>query len=81
MNWTEKIEWKVQIDKFLIGNLFIIIFGFFFFIISIIADSLSYTRPLSLFQILWKPLFLPCLSIFFTAVLVESIINKFNPES
>ena len=69
-------KWKVALDNILVYNLFILITGSILlgisFTLSINGNSYLYT----LFQKLWYPLFIPSLSLFFTAILVEVILNK-----
>ena len=69
-------NWKKVLDNILIYNLYILIIGSVFlgisFTFSINGDSDLY----NIFQKLWYPLFIPSLSLFFTAILVEAILNK-----
>ena len=76
MKKTSKSKWKNTLDNILIYNLYILIIGSIFlgisFALSINGNSVLYI----LFQKLWYPLFIPSLSIFFTAILIESVFNK-----
>ncbi len=76
MKETSKSKWKNTLDNILIYNLYILIIGSIFlgisFALSINGNSVLYI----LFQKLWYPLFIPSLSIFFTAILIESVFNK-----
>ena len=67
---------KQKLDNFLIINLYILIGGVLFLVISFIASSNGYGQPYKIFQRLWYPLFIPSFSLFFTAVLCEAIWNK-----
>ena len=77
MKETSERKWKNNLDNILIYNLYVLIIGSIFlgisFILSINGNSYLY----NLFQKLWYPLFIPSLSLFFTAILVEAILNKF----
>ena len=76
MKQTREREWKKTVDNILIFNLYILIIGSIFlglsFTLSINGDPYLY----NLFQKLWYPLFIPSLSLFFTAILIEAIFNK-----
>ena len=75
---TNKIEskWKKALDNLLILNLYILIIGSILlgvsFTLSVNGNSTLYI----LFQKLWYPVFIPSLSLFFTAILIEAIFNK-----
>ena len=80
MKKTSGIKWKKIIDNILIYNLYILIIGSIFlgisFTLSVNGDSNMY----NLFRKLWYPLFIPSLSLFFTAILIESIFNKITDQ-
>ena len=69
-------NWKKTLDNILIYNLYVLIIGSiylaFSFVLSVNGNSYFY----NLFQKLWYPLFIPSLSLFFTAILVEAVINS-----
>ncbi len=69
-------KWKKILDIILIYNLYILIIGSLFlafsFVLSVNGNSYFY----NLFQKLWYPVFIPSLSLFFTAILVEAVINS-----
>ena len=69
-------KFKTWLDRFLMLNLFLIFCGFFFFCIGAVFSSLGNNIPYEIFQKLWFPLFIPALSTFFTAVLVEFLLNR-----
>ncbi len=72
---------KKILDNILIYNLYIIIIGAIFlgvsFTLSVNGNSYYY----SIFQRLWYPLFIPSLSLFFTAILIEALFNKLNSQN
>ena len=74
---TEK-NWKKVLDNFLIINLLILIIGAIFLLISFLLSINGNSNLYNLFQKLWYPIFIPSLSLFFTAILIEAIINKFR---
>ena len=78
MKKTSESYWKKVLDNILIYNLYILIIGSILlgisFILSINGNSILY----DLFQRLWYPIFIPSLSLFFTAILIEAILNKLS---
>ncbi len=78
MNQNIITNLKKIIDLFLVINIFIIISASIFFITSIIFELNNNHKLLSLFQLLWKPLFLPSLILFFTAITIELILKSLN---
>tara|TARA_B100000579_G_scaffold345625_1_gene298328 strand:+ start:1217 stop:1468 length:252 start_codon:yes stop_codon:yes gene_type:complete len=71
MNLNEK-KWKKSLDNLLILNLLILIIGAFFLLISFILSVNGNSYLFNIFQKLWYPLFIPALSLFFTAILIEA---------
>tara|TARA_Y100001968_G_scaffold317890_1_gene347443 strand:- start:364 stop:615 length:252 start_codon:yes stop_codon:yes gene_type:complete len=67
---------KFIIDNILIYNLYILIFGAIFLAISFILSMNGYSNLYVLFQRLWYPIFIPSLSLFFTAILIETILAQ-----
>ncbi len=67
---------KKWLDKFLVINLFVIIGGSVLFLIGAFSSIYGVLLPYEIFQGLWFPLFIPAISLFFTAVLVEAVFNK-----
>ncbi len=69
-------KWKNWIDNILIYNLLIIVAGAFMFIVSIILSLNGNGKLYDLFQKLWYPLFIPALSLFFTAICSDAVVSK-----
>ncbi len=76
MTNTNESNWKKVIDNILIYNLYILIIGAIFLGISFTLSINGISDLYNLFQKLWYPLFIPSLSLFFTAILLEAIFNK-----
>ncbi len=72
MNFFEII--KKWLDRFLILNVFILILGSVFFIISIFLNFQSISTPLIIFNRLWNPLFIPVISIVVGSTLINIMI-------
>ena len=72
----KETKWKKALDNILIYNLYILIIGAlylaFSFVLSVNGNSYFY----NLFQKIWYPVFIPSLSLFFTAILIEAVINS-----
>ena len=67
---------KRVIDNVLIYNLYILIIGAIFLLISFGISINGNSYLYNTFQKLWYPIFIPSLSLFFTAILLEAIINQ-----
>ncbi len=67
---------KVILDHILIYNLYILIIGAIFLAISFILTMNGYSNLYIIFQKLWYPIFIPSLSLFFTAILIEAILTQ-----
>ena len=76
MKKTIENKWKKALDNILIYNLYILILGSVFLGISFTLGVNGNSYMYNLFQKLWYPVFIPSLSLFFTAILIEAIINK-----
>ncbi len=73
-------NWKKAIDNILIYNLYILIIGSIFLSISFTLSVNGNSNMYNLFQKLWYPLFIPSLSLFFTAILIEAIFNTITNQ-
>ncbi len=69
-------KWKKVIDNILIYNLYILIIGSIFLALSFLLSVNGNAYLYNMFEKLWYPLFIPSLSLFFTAILIEAIFNK-----
>ncbi len=76
MNNAGESKWKKILDRILIYNLYILILGSLFLGISFTLSVNGNTYLYNLFQKLWYPLFIPSLSLFFTAIFIEATFNK-----
>ena len=69
-------KWKKALDNILIYNLYILILGSLYLAFSFVISVNGNSYFFNLFQKLWYPVFIPSLSLFFTAILVEAVINS-----
>ena len=76
MDENKQKNWKSVLDNILIYNLYILIVGAIFLSISFLLSINGSNKLLNLFQKSWYPIFIPSLSLFFTAILIEAIYSK-----
>ena len=76
MEKENETKWKKALDNILIYNLYILIIGSLYLAFSFVLSVNGKTYFYNLFQKLWYPVFIPSLSLFFTAILVEAVINS-----
>ena len=69
-------NWKKILDSILVYNLYILIAGSLFLAFSFILSVNGNSNLFNLFQKLWYPLFIPSLSLFFTAILIEAVVKR-----
>ena len=68
-------KWKIVLDNILIYNLYILIIGAILLATSFVFSINGNSNLYNLFQKLWYPIFIPSLSLFFTAILIEAIFT------
>ena len=76
MNKKIESKWKKTLDNILVYNLYILILGSILLGISFSLSVGGNSNLYNLFQKLWYPVFIPSLSLFFTAILVEAVLNS-----
>tara|TARA_B100001250_G_scaffold382564_1_gene375815 strand:+ start:412 stop:663 length:252 start_codon:yes stop_codon:yes gene_type:complete len=76
MDYKKESKWKVVLDNILIYNLYLLIIGAIFLSTGFILSINGNANISTLFQRLWYPIFIPSFSLFFTAILIEFIINN-----
>tara|TARA_Y100001968_G_scaffold269651_1_gene260543 strand:- start:566 stop:817 length:252 start_codon:yes stop_codon:yes gene_type:complete len=77
MKNTNESNWKKVLDNILIYNLYGLIIGSIFLGVSFTLSVNGNSGLYNLFHKLWYPVFIPSLSLFFTAILIEAIFNNF----
>ena len=80
MEKETETKWKKALDNILIYNLYILIIGSLLLTISFILSVNGNSNLYNLFHKLWYPVFIPSLSLFFTAILVEAVLNSFMDQ-
>ena len=81
MKKTSDTKWKNALDNVLIYNLYILITGSIFLGISFTLSVNGNSSLYNIFQKLWYPVFIPSLSLFFTAIFIEAIFNKLTDRN
>ena len=76
MKKENESKWKKALDNILIYNLYILIIGSLYLAFSFVLSANGNSYFYSVFQKLWYPVFIPSLSLFFTAILIEAVINS-----
>ena len=80
MKKTQESKAKGFLDNFLIYNLYILIIGSIFLAISFTLSINGNSNLYNIFQKLWYPLFIPSLSLFFTAIFIEATLNNLKDQ-
>ena len=75
MNKNNEREWKKILDNLLVYNLYILIIGAILLAVSFVLSINGNANLYNIFQKLWYPIFIPSLSLFFTAILIETIFS------
>ena len=81
MNKKIESKWKKTLDNILVYNLYILILGSILLGISFSLSVGGNSNLYNLFQKLWYPVFIPSLSLFFTAILIDAIFNNFGDRN
>ena len=68
------------LDRVLVLNLFIVILGSLYFFISIILNIQGIQAPFIYFQKLWKPFFIPIITIMISSILISGAIAWLRPK-
>ena len=64
------------INRLLVADVFLVIFGFIWFAIAAIGETLNIPLGFALWYKLWQPLFNPAIGILFLGAMTTWVINK-----
>ena len=78
MDQKKESSLKRILDNILIYNLYVLIIGALFLATSFIFSVNGKPNMYIIFQKMWYPIFIPALSIFFTAILLEAVMDRLN---
>jgi hypothetical protein len=68
------------LNRLLVADVFLILLGFFWFILAVIGRSLGIPLGFDIWYKLWQPLFNPALGIFFLGAILSWVINKVSQK-
>ena len=71
-----KEQLVIWINRLLIADVFLVLFGFAWFAIAVIGKSLEIPLGFDLWYKLWQPLFNPAIGILFLGAFSTWLINK-----
>ncbi|MCJ8283030.1 MAG: hypothetical protein MJK14_25315 [Rivularia sp. ALOHA_DT_140] len=63
------------LNKFLVADVFLVLIGFFWFVIAVICRSTGVPLGWELWYKLWEPLFTPAIGILMAGALASGIIS------
>ena len=75
-----KEQLLIWLDRFLIADVFLVIFGFLWFAIALVGKSMGIPLGWATWYKLWQPVFNPAIGILFMGALVSWLIKKFNEK-
>lgn len=75
-----KEQFLIWLNRFLIADVFLVLFGFFWFAIAVIGRSIGVPLGFDLWYKLWQPLFNPALGILFLGAILTWLINKISQK-
>jgi hypothetical protein len=68
----------VWLNRLLVFDVFLVLFGFFWFAIAVIGRSIGVPLGWEIWYKLWQPLFNPAIGILFLGAIVTWLVNKFT---
>ena len=71
-----KEQFITWLNRLLIIDVFLVIFGFLWFGIAVFGRSLGLTLGFDLWYQLWQPLFNPAIGILFLGAIFSWVVNK-----
>jgi hypothetical protein len=72
-----KETFLVWLNRLLVFDVFLVLFGFSWFVIAVIGRSIGVPLGWEIWYKLWQPLFNPAIGILFLGAIVTWLINKF----
>ena len=71
---------KELVDKFLLVNLFLVIFLAIYFLFAILMQMNSIYIFINIFQIIWNPIIVPLITILIAGILLNGVISWFQRQ-
>jgi hypothetical protein len=71
-----KEQFLTWLNRLLIADVFLVIFGFIWFAIAVVGRSMGIPLGFDLWYQLWQPLFNPAIGILFLGAILSWVISK-----
>lgn len=75
-----KEQFLTWLNRLLVADVFLVLFGFFWLAIAVIGRSMNIPLGLDLWYKLWQPLFNPAIGILFLGAILTWLIGKIMPK-
>lgn len=75
-----KEQFLTWLNRFLVADVFLVLFGFFWFAIAVIGRSLGVPLGLDIWYKLWQPLFNPAIGILFLGAILTWLTSKISQK-
>ncbi|ACK65672.1 conserved hypothetical protein [Rippkaea orientalis PCC 8801] len=66
------------LNRLLVADVFLVMFGFLWFAVAVIGQSIGVPLGFDLWYKLWQPLFNPAIAILFLGAILSWLINKIS---
>ncbi|OKH26731.1 hypothetical protein NIES593_01385 [Hydrococcus rivularis NIES-593] len=75
-----KEQFLTWLNRLLVADVFLVIFGFLWFAIAVVGHYLGVPLGFDIWYKLWQPLFNPALGILFLGAILSWLINKVSEK-
>ncbi len=75
-----KEQFLTWLNRFLVADVFLVLFGFFWFAIAVLGRSIGIPLGFDLWYQLWQPLFNPAIAILFLGAILSWAIDKISQK-
>lgn len=66
------------LNRILVFDVFLVLLGFFWFVIAVLGRSVEVSLGLDLWYKLWQPLFQPALGVLMLGAILSGVINQIS---
>ena len=71
-----KEQLTIWLDRFLVADVFVVLFAFFWFVIALIGKSSGINLGWDIWYSLWEPVFTPAIGILMLGAILSWVIKK-----
>jgi hypothetical protein len=71
------LEW---LNLFLVADVFLVLFGFFWLVVAVVGQSLQIPLGLDLWYKLWDPLFTPAIGLLMGGAILSGLISQIKKK-